>query len=131
MDSAWEDASKRGDLRIIRNLVEQGMDVNARDGFGQTALMLAAHHGHDAVVETLIAHGADLNVTAKYGLSALMLAVVAGHAQVARRLAKAGADLSLRGTGAPGFNDKTAHDLASARGMREVSEELALKLVPK
>jgi len=86
--------------------------------------MLAAHAGHRGVVETLLAHGANLNVTAKFGLSALMLAVVAGHTEIARLLARAGADLSLRGSGSPGFANKTARDLAAARGMHELSAEL-------
>ena len=127
MDAAWENAIKSGDAQIVRDLLERGIDVDTRDRYGQTALMLAAHAGHREVVETLIAHRANLNFTAKFGLSALMLALVAGHAEVARLLAKAGADLSLRGTGAPGFADKTAYDLAVERGMLELSAELTPK----
>jgi len=127
MDTAWEDAIKSGDVQIVLDLLGQGTDVDARDRYGQTALMLAAHAGHRDVVETLIAHRASLNITAKFGLSALMLALVAGHAEIARLLAKAGADLSFRGTGAPGFADKTAYDLALERGMLEVSAELKPK----
>ena len=127
MDAAWEDAIKRGDVQIVLDLLERGADVDARDRYGQTGLMLAAHAGHREVVETLIAHRAKLNVTAKFGLSALMLALVAGHEEVARVLAKAGADLSLRGTGAPGFADKTAYDLAAERGILELSAELKVE----
>lgn len=124
MDAAWEDAIKCGDIGAVHDLLGRGADVDRRDRHGQTALMLAAHAGHRELVETLIAHRANLNITAKFGLSALMLALVAGHVEVARILAKAGADLSLRGTGAPGFADKTAYDLAVERGMWELSEEL-------
>jgi uncharacterized protein len=124
MNAAWEDAIKGNSVQIVLDLLERGANVNALDRHGQTALMLAAHAGYREVVETLIAHRANLNITAKFGLSALMLAVVAEHAEVARLLAKAGADLSLRGTGAPGFADKTAYDLAVERGMLELSEEL-------
>jgi ankyrin repeat protein len=127
MDAVWEDAIKRGDLGIIRDLLERGADVDARDRYGQTGLMLAAHAGYGEVVETLIAHQANLNVTAKFGLSALMLALVAGHSEVAHLLAKAGADLSLRGSGAPGFADKMAFDLAVERGLLELSAELKPK----
>jgi hypothetical protein len=56
-----------------------------------------------------------------------MLAVIAGQVEIARLLVKAGADLSLRGTGCPGFSDKTAYDLAVERHMRE----LAVDLQPK
>jgi ankyrin repeat protein len=127
MDGAWEDAIKRGDVGIVLDLLDRGIDVDSRDRYGQTGLMLAAHAGHGEVVATLIAHGAGLDHTAKFGLSALMLAIVAGHAAVARLLAEAGADLALRGTGAPGFAGKTAHDLAMERGM----PELAAALQPK
>jgi uncharacterized protein len=124
MDAPWEDAIKRGDVQRVVELLGHGANVDARDRHGQTALMLAAQAGCREVVETLIAHRADLNVTAKFGLSALMLALVAGHEDVARLLARAGADASLRGTGAPGFAGKTAHDLAVDRGMLELSTEL-------
>jgi ankyrin repeat protein len=125
MDALWESAVTRGDLPAVREHLRSGADINSRDRYGQTALMLAAHRGFQAVVEILIERGADLNVTAKYHLSALMLAVVAGHSEVAQRLARAGADLSIVGSGAPGFTGKTAYDLAVARGMSELYEELA------
>ena len=124
MDAVWKVAIERGDVKIILDFLKRGIDVNARDRYGQTALMLAVHAGQSEVVETLIAHRANLNITAKFGLSALMLAIVAGHEEVARLLAKAGADLSLRGTGAPGFAGKTAYDLAMERGLLELSAEL-------
>ena len=127
MDAAWEDAIKYGNVQIVLDLLGRGIDVDARDRYGQTGLMLAAHAGHREVVKTLIAHRANLNITAKFGLSALMLALVAGHAEVASLLAKARADLSLRGSGAPGFADKTAYDLALERGMLELSAELKPK----
>jgi uncharacterized protein len=124
MNAVWEEAIKGGNVQLVLECLERGTDVNARDCYGQTALMLAAHAGDGEIVEILIAHRANLNITAKYGLSALMLAVVAEHVDVARVLAQAGADLSLRGTGAPGFADKTAHDLAVERGLRELAAAL-------
>jgi ankyrin repeat protein len=100
MDSTWEYAAKHGDVDIARKHLLAGGDINARNHHGQTALMLAAHYGHQALVEFLIENGADLNVTAKYGLSALMLAIVAGHTEIAFQLVRAGADPGIRGVGA-------------------------------
>jgi ankyrin repeat protein len=125
MDAAWERAVTLGDVSAMRQFLRSGADINARDRRGQSALMLAAHHGHREIVETLIENGADLNVTAKYNLSALMLAIVAGQAAIARLLVHEGADLTLRGSGAPGFMGKTAYDLAVAQGMEELYAELA------
>jgi uncharacterized protein len=125
MDVCWEEAVRRGDADVMRDLLSHGIDPNARDPHGQTGLMLAAHAGHLAAVQLLVDHGVDLNVTAKFGLSAMMLAVTAGHKEIARLLACAGADLRLRGTGAPGFAGKTAADLAGARGWNDLAIELA------
>lgn len=125
MDVCWEEAVRRGDADVMRDLLSRGIDPNARDPHGQTGLMLAAHAGHLAAVQLLVDHRVDLNVTAKFGLSAVMLAVTAGHKEIARVLARAGADLRLRGTGAPGFDGKTAADLAGARGWNDLAMELA------
>lgn len=124
MDPTLERAVTGGDVAALSELLGSGANRDARNRYGQTAVMLAAHHGHAAVVAALIAAGADLDVTAKYGLSALMLAVVAGHGDCAQLLARAGADRTLVGTGAPGFAGKTAYDLAVARGLTELYAEL-------
>jgi ankyrin repeat protein len=122
----WEDALRRGSIDQLRRLVASGADVDSRDGYGQTGLMLAAREGYATLVEWLVNHGAALDHTAKYGLSALMLAVIGGHTDVVRILSAAGADLCLRGTGAPGFTAKTALDLAIARGDPDMVEILRI-----
>ena len=106
MRKDWRDAALSGDCARLGAVLADGGDVDAKDKFGQTALMLAATHGRAGAVEILIGTGADLNVTAKYGLSAVMLAVINKHEDIARTLADAGADLTLRGTGAAGFFDR-------------------------
>lgn len=116
MTSDWSDGITRGDVELLRRLLDAGADVNARDRRNQTGLMFAAQHGGTAVAQLLIERGADMNATAKYTLTAIMLAVINGHVDIARMLARAGADLRLQGSGAPGFAGKTAQDLAVARG---------------
>ena len=37
----WEKASRTGDVKVLTRMVRAGHDVDARDGYGQTALM---HH---------------------------------------------------------------------------------------
>lgn len=121
----WEDASRTGDVKVLARMLRSGHDIDIRDGYGQTALMRAAHAGHADAVDWLIAHGADLDHTSKFHLSALMLAVIAGHPRVARRLVAAGADPTITGTGAPGFHGKTAADLATERGDKRLAAYIA------
>ena len=87
--------------------------------------MIAARSGHLEAVRVLVDAGANLDVRAKFGLSATMLAVINGHEGIARFLLASGADLSTKGTGAPGFHDKTAADLARAQGLEQLAAELS------
>lgn len=120
----WDRAARTGDLAELRRLVARGQPVDATDGYGMTALMRAAHGGHLDAVEWLVTQGADLDHTSKHHLSALMLAVVAGHRRLARALVRSGADTSIRGTGAPGFEGKTAADLAEDRGELRLAADI-------
>lgn len=124
MREDWRDAVLSDDAVEIHRLLAAKVDIDSRDKFGQTALMLASLHGRDAAVGVLLAKGADLNVTAKYGLSALMLAVINRREGIARSLLEAGADTTLRGTGAPGFAGKTAADLADANGQMALARKI-------
>lgn len=54
-----ENALKHNDVKAVQDLLGRGADVNSRDHYGQTALMLAAHAGHRRIVETLFAHRAN------------------------------------------------------------------------
>lgn len=120
MNKAWQAATGQGDVEQVRHLLEAGAEVNARDRYGQTALMNAARTGQVELVRLLVERGAALNTTAKYNLTALMLAIINGHTEVAHILIQAGADGSIRGTGAPGFYHKTAYMLAEEREQHEV-----------
>lgn len=135
MKPEWEKAARSGDVESLRQMLHDAAvsgpasssassPINALDKHGQTALMLAATRGHTAAVRLLIEQGADLNHTAKYGLSALMLAVINNHAEIVRLLAAAGANRQIRGSGAPGFHQKTALDLAAGAGREELSSIL-------
>jgi hypothetical protein len=120
MIAAWEDAIKRGDVQIVLDLLGRGIDADARDRYGQTALMLAAHAGHREVVETLIAHRADLNVTAKYGLNALMLALIAHGCERTRSTGRRSPPASRRGPVPPDTNRRR-------RDFARIAEMLAMR----
>jgi len=54
-------------LNAVKAAVEMGIDINAKNSDGQTAMHMAAFTGADAVVQYLADKGADINVKDKYG----------------------------------------------------------------
>jgi len=78
-------------VEIIRTLLDNGADVNAKNTFGNTALMLAAEKKRTDVVRLLLRRGADVHTTNKRGRTALSMATRQGHAGIIALLKAAGA----------------------------------------
>jgi ankyrin repeat protein len=55
------ESSAKDNLEAVKMLLDIGLDVNAVDGDGRTALHGAAHKGRNAVVQLLVDHGAKLD----------------------------------------------------------------------
>ncbi len=56
------EAAKNGDYEIVESLMFEGVDVNAKDSDGWTALMYAAQHGHLMIVNLLLNNYADISL---------------------------------------------------------------------
>jgi ankyrin repeat protein len=108
-------------------MLDLGHDIDSTDGYGQTALMRAAHDGQHDLAKWLVARGANLDQRSKFNLTALMLAVIAGHQHIARTLIASGADATITGSGAPGFQGRTAADLALERGDRRLAAFIKMR----
>ncbi len=93
---------------------------NVTSPYDGTALIAAAHLGHDEVVRVLIEHGAPLNHVNNLGWTALIEAVILGdggprHQTTVAHLVNAGADKSIADR-----NGETPLKLAKARGYDEM-----------
>ena len=103
---AWAPTAESRDLRLIhavqdgdlagvtRLLSTPGIDVNAPQGDGATALHWAAHRNNLDVLDQLVAAGARGDVANDYGVTPIMLASTNGSAGAITRLVKAGAKVN-------------------------------------
>lgn len=118
-------AAVRNDVPVVKALLSAGASAKLiTSRYDGTALIAAAHLGHDGVVRDLIKAGAPLDHVNNLGWTALMEAVVLGdgglrHVETARALLAAGADRKIA--------DKqgiTPLQHAKARGYRAMAEVL-------
>jgi len=71
-------ACKHVNERLVRILVDKGVDVNKADRYGNTPLILASYYNNENIVNYLIEkgadvqRGADVNKENKYGLTPLI-----------------------------------------------------------
>ncbi|XP_027067116.1 protein VAPYRIN-like [Coffea arabica] len=89
-------AARKGEVRTIHRLLENGAIINGRDQHGWTALHRAAFKGRVDAVRTLLDNGIDINARDEDGYLALHCAVESGHVDVIELLVKKGADIEAR-----------------------------------
>jgi ankyrin repeat protein len=71
-------AAAHGRGEVVRFLLDNGADIEARRKDGLTALMTAAYSGHQEIVELLIERGANINARDNAGLTVLDCAAMSG-----------------------------------------------------
>lgn len=85
-------AAKKGDVEVVKKLIADGADVNAKTPYGVTALLNAAGQGHIEVVKILLEHKADPNIKDTfYGQSPLTAAQGKNRNDIVKALLAAGA----------------------------------------
>lgn len=79
----------------LLTLVQLGIDFEATDKYGYTALIRAVYQGHTEIVEALIALKADLNAQDKDGNTALIWAIRREYTEIAKTLIFAEAAINV------------------------------------
>ncbi len=87
-------AIRNADAQVVRELIENGADVNARDADGNTPLILASFYASPECVALLLEQGADADVANRAGVTALVRA--ATNYEKTRVLVDAGAKVGVR-----------------------------------
>lgn len=88
-------AAKNGETSVVKDLLERGADINARDAAGRTPVLLAAHGSHIETIHFLIEAGADVNLRDDRNDNPLLHAAAAGKLAIVKLLLDAGADTRL------------------------------------
>jgi ankyrin repeat protein len=60
-------AAEEGHAQTVQILLDNGVNVNAHDSLGSTALDFAAPSGHEETMKILLQNGADVKSTDIYG----------------------------------------------------------------
>ena len=89
-------ATKKGHTEVVKILLKKGAEVNAKNLYGSTALMLAARKGYPEVAEILLQNGAKVNDRNNYGSTALLWAAKYGNIEVIEVLLNNGADINAK-----------------------------------
>jgi ankyrin repeat protein len=76
-------AAAKGNIEAVKQHLDGGADVNAKDGGGWTPLHFAAWFGHTEVAELLIAKGADVNAKDHTGRTPLNEAIETNQTKTA------------------------------------------------
>ena len=114
-------AAVRDDPAMVRTLLDNGASATLMTSrYDGTALIAAAHLGHDGVVRELIRAGAPLDHVNNLGWTALIEAVILGdggprHVETVRTLVEAGANINISD-----WQGATPLQHARARGYAEM-----------
>jgi ankyrin repeat protein len=89
-------AALDGNTEKVKELIQQGVDINQRDENGRTALMFAVINSHYETTRVLLESGADVNAKSNKGGTALMGAASDGDLRMVQALLDGGADVQAR-----------------------------------
>ena len=110
------EAAEYGDVKVVEEcLSEGGLDVDAQNQYGNTALIEAANHGDTDIVKLLMPSNPSLDLTSTGGRTALMCAAFKGHGEIVEILLKNGANVNMSD-----LDGENAKSLAKLRGNDDI-----------
>lgn len=89
-------AAYTGNLAKIQEMLNSGVDINATDEYGNTALMYAISEVHIKIAKLLIEKGIDVNAENSHGKTALGEAFRCGFDDIIKLLIEKGVDVNAK-----------------------------------
>src|SRR3569623_3397329 len=84
-----------GDKAAVDRMLAVGTPVDARNGYGWTALSHAARLGNTELVVLLLDHGADITARDQDGWPPLLRAAMKDHAATVRKMLSRGTTVNI------------------------------------
>ncbi|MFH0821933.1 MAG: ankyrin repeat domain-containing protein [Pseudomonadota bacterium] len=95
LDKRLLEASAKGNVSAVDELIHAGARVNILGPVGVTPLIWASSEGHAEVVRLLLEAGSNIETVSKHGMTALMVASRNGHEDVVKILIQYGAKVYM------------------------------------
>ena len=89
-------AALQGNLAAIHQHIQAGSDLNEKDAYGSTPLIIAATFGKTEVAKAVIEAGADVDITNNDGSTPLHIAAFFCRTEIVKALLDKGANKYLR-----------------------------------
>lgn len=115
-------AALQGNTEAVVQHIEAGSELNVKDAYGSTPLVVAVTFGKSGVARLLLDAGADPEIANNDGSAPLQIAAFLGRTEVVRVLLDAGANTHARN-----MNGATAYDIVAAplESDRDTYDQLA------
>lgn len=121
-NTQFAEAALNGQMPIIEQGIEEGINLNEASEDGRTPLMLASFNGHQDVVSLLLSHNAKVDFRDTAGRTALMYASSGPFQKTVKLLIDAGANVNAQ----DGVEKWTPLMFAAGEGLLPVVEVLLL-----
>jgi len=122
-------AIRDGDIEKVRTLIANGVDVNARDNYGNTPmtrlidiLFMEPQNEHVEILKLLVANGANVREKGDFDATALHWAASEAHKDLAELLIAKGTEINARD-----MEDQTPLHMASFEGNLDIAKLLIAK----
>lgn len=102
-------AALTGNIPVLQQYIDAGADLNKKDAYGSTPLIIAATFGQTEAARMLIEADANLEITNNQGSSPLQIAALFGRIEIVQILLNHGANRYYRN-----MEGSTAYDIVAA-----------------
>ena len=116
-------AALQGNVDEVQNHIKAGSDLNEKDEYGSTPLIVAVTFGKTEVAKALIEAGADITITNNEGSTPLHIAAFLCRTEIVEALLANGADKSVKNNGGNTALDSVAVPFESVKGIYDQLRE--------